>query len=44
MMLDQFEMWAKQAIEFAFFIGLVGCTCVVLLSWISILKDGFSND
>jgi hypothetical protein len=31
-------------LEAMFFIGIVGCASVVVFSWISILKDGFSKD
>ena len=27
-----------------FFVGLVGCSAVVVFSWISIFTSGFSND
>ena len=32
------------AVVAAFFAGLAGCASVVVLSWISILKEGFSDD
>lgn len=31
-------------VEIAFFTGLVGCAIVVLISWVSILKEGLSKD
>jgi hypothetical protein len=31
-------------IEVAFFTGLIGCAIVVLISWVSILKEGFQKD
>jgi hypothetical protein len=31
-------------VEVLFFTGLIGCASVVVFSWISILKDGFSKD
>lgn len=34
---------AVKVIEVLFFTGLVGCACVVIISWISIFKEGFSN-
>jgi len=30
-------------VEVLFFTGLVGCACVVIISWISIFKEGFSG-
>lgn len=30
-------------IEVMFFTGLAGCAVVVLVSWVSIFKSGFSN-
>jgi hypothetical protein len=30
-------------IEIMFFTGLAGCVLVVVISWISILKDGLSD-
>jgi hypothetical protein len=30
-------------IEIMFFTGLAGCALVVVISWISIFKDGFSD-
>jgi hypothetical protein len=37
-------IWLTRALGIAFFIGLIGCAIVVILSWISIFKDGFSRD
>ena len=31
-------------LEVMFFIGLAGCSVVVLVSWVSILKSSFSNE
>jgi len=36
--------WATHILDVAFFAGLAGCASVIILSWISILKEGFSND
>ena len=36
-------MWAKYLMEVMFFLGLIGCTSTVVLSWISILKSAFSE-
>jgi hypothetical protein len=35
---------AVRIVEVLFFTGLVGCACVVLISWVSIFKEGFSKD
>lgn len=43
-MLIQLGTWIIRILEFMFFAGLIGCAFVVVLSWISILKDGFSDD
>jgi len=31
-------------VEFMFFTGLLGCTAVVVFSWISIFGSGFKRD
>ncbi len=31
-------------LEVMFFTGLVGCSAVVLISWVSIFKSGFSSN
>jgi|GEM_PF-3555934 len=31
-------------LEVMFFVGLVGCASAIVLSWIDILKDGFTDD
>jgi hypothetical protein len=36
-------LFAKHVIEVMFFTGLIGCSTVVIISWISIFKDGFSD-
>jgi len=36
-------MSAMRFIEILFFTGLIGCTLVVVISWISIFKEGFSD-
>ena len=36
-------IWLLRVLEIMFFAGLVGCAIVVIISWISIFKDGFSN-
>jgi hypothetical protein len=37
-------IWLFGALQVMFFIGLGGCTLVVIISWISIFKSGFSDD
>jgi len=37
-------IWCLRAIEVMFFTGLVGCAVVVVISWVSIVKTGFSKD
>ena len=34
----------KYLMEAMFFSGLVGCASVVIVSWVSIFKDGFSSE
>lgn len=34
---------AMRVIEILFFTGIVGCALVVVISWVSIFKDGFSD-
>jgi hypothetical protein len=36
-------VWLMGAVEVMFFTGLIGCSLVVIISWVSIFKDGFSN-
>lgn len=36
-------VFAMRVVGIMFFTGLVGCASVVLISWISIFKDGFSD-
>ena len=35
--------WAMYGVEILFFVGLAGCVLVVVISWISIFKTGFSK-
>lgn len=37
-------IWAKDLLNVMFFIGLIGCTSTVVISWISILKSAFSEN
>jgi hypothetical protein len=34
---------ALRVVEIMFFTGLIGCAFVVVISWISIFKEGFSD-
>jgi hypothetical protein len=34
---------ATRAVEILFFTGLIGCVFVVIISWVSIFKEGFSK-
>jgi hypothetical protein len=40
----KFMIWAKDLLNVMFFIGLIGCTSTVVISWISILKSAFSEN
>jgi hypothetical protein len=42
-MFHSFLLFATRVVEIMFFSGLVGCATVVVISWISIFKDGFSD-
>ena len=37
-------IWGARILEGMFFTGLIGCASVVVISWVSIFKEGFSND
>ena len=43
-MTHRLMLWATYALEFMFFTGLIGCASVVIISWISIFKSGFSRE
>jgi hypothetical protein len=34
---------AMRLVEILFFTGIIGCAIVVVVSWISIFKEGFSD-
>jgi hypothetical protein len=36
-------VFAVRLVQIMFFSGLIGCTLVVVISWISIFKEGFSD-
>ncbi len=42
-MTHAFMLLAERVVTAMFFTGLVGCASVVVVSWISIFKDGFSD-
>jgi hypothetical protein len=42
-MLFQLIVWSFRVLEVMFFTGLIGCSLVVVISWVSIFKDGFSD-
>jgi hypothetical protein len=42
-MVNSLMVLATRAVEIMFFTGLVGCAFVVIISWISIFKEGFSD-
>jgi hypothetical protein len=42
-MVHQLIILAMRVLELMFFTGLLGCSLVVVISWVSILKDGFSD-
>jgi hypothetical protein len=37
-------LWAMYGVEALFFTGLIGCAFVVVFSWISIFKTGFTRE
>ena len=43
-MTDRLMVWATYVLDIVFFTGLLGCATVVIVSWISIFKEGFSED
>ncbi len=42
-MIDRSMILLFRALEVMFFVGLVGCSFVVVTSWITIFKEGFSD-
>jgi hypothetical protein len=42
-MLYRLMVWLFGVLEVMFFTGLVGCSLVVVISWVSIFKEGFSD-
>jgi hypothetical protein len=39
-----FAVITMRILEVLFFLGLLGCVVVVVLSWISVGRDSFSNN
>lgn len=44
LMLDRIEFLAPRVLTVTFFIGLIGCAVVVVISWISVGRAAFSKD
>ena len=42
-MADRIYEFAAHVLEVMFFTGLFGCVLVVVISWISIFKSGFTD-
>jgi hypothetical protein len=40
----KFAVWVMRVLEVSFFIGLAGCSLVVVISWVSILRSGLTKD
>ncbi len=40
-MIWKFLGWVMYFLEITFFVGIVGCAGVVLVSWVQIFGDGF---
>lgn len=40
----RFELLAMRLVEFMFFAGIIGCAVAIFLSWISITRDGLTDD
>jgi hypothetical protein len=36
-------VFATRLVQILFFTGLIGCVSVVIISWVSIFKEGFSD-
>ena len=43
-MLDMIFALGLRVLEVMFFAGLIGCAITVIMSWISILRDGLAKD
>jgi len=42
-MANSLMVLATRVVEVLFFTGLIGCVFVVIISWVSIFKEGFSD-
>jgi len=42
-MLHKLMLWFFYALDAMFFTGLAGCVLVVIISWVTIFKSGFSQ-
>jgi hypothetical protein len=42
-MANSLMVLATRIVEALFFTGLIGCVFVVIISWVSIFKEGFSK-
>jgi hypothetical protein len=42
--MDNFILGAFRVLEVMFFVGATGCVLAILVSWVEIFSDGFSND
>ena len=42
-MANSLMVLATRIVETIFFTGLIGCVFVVIISWVSIFKEGFSK-
>ena len=36
-------VWVMKFLEWAFFIGLLGCVLVVAISWVTVSRSGFGR-
>jgi hypothetical protein len=43
-MADKIITFVARVLEVMFFTGLVGCALMIIVSWIEIFSDGFSDD
>jgi hypothetical protein len=43
-MVDTIIAFAAHVLVVMFFTGLIGCALMIIVSWIEIFSDGFTND
>lgn len=43
-MADKIVIFLAHVLEVTFFVGLVGCALMIVLSWIDIFSDSFNDD